>query len=54
MARLNALSMHQLKPLFIDGGLTQDEVDRLLAYAESNDFMGFGPLHIAAWGRKPA
>jgi SAM-dependent methyltransferase len=54
MARLNALSIHQLRPLFLEGGMMEEEVERLIAYVEGDDFMGYGPLHIAAWGRKPA
>jgi SAM-dependent methyltransferase len=52
-ATLVALSTTQLRPLLLEGGMTEDELDRLEAYIKSKDFMGFGPFHIAAWGRKP-
>ena len=53
-ATLVALSTSQLRPLLLEGGMTEDELDRLDEYVASKDFMGFGPFHVAAWGRKPA
>ena len=52
-ATLVALSTTQLRPLLFEGGMTEDELDRLDEYIKSEDFMGFGPFHVAAWGRKP-
>jgi hypothetical protein len=53
-ATLAVLSATQLRPLLIEGGMTAEEVDRLIEYMASDEFMGFGPLQVAAWGRKPA
>jgi len=50
---LAALSLAQLRPLLIHGGLSEDEVEQLLENITHNDFMAFGPIHVAAWGRKP-
>ena len=52
-ADLYKLSIRQLTPMLVEEGMKQDDIDRLLAYINRTDFMGFGPLHIAAWGRKP-
>jgi SAM-dependent methyltransferase len=53
-AILALLSATQLRPLLIEGGMTAEEVDLLIEYIGSEEFMGFGPLQVAAWGRKPA
>lgn len=51
---LAQLSTTQLRPLLIEGGLSEDEFEQLKSNMKSSDFMAFGPIHIAAWGRKPA
>jgi SAM-dependent methyltransferase len=53
-AVLAALSTDQLRPLLLAGGMTEEEVQSLAEYIRSDEFMGFGPIHVAAWGRKPA
>jgi SAM-dependent methyltransferase len=53
-ATLALLSATQLRPLLVEGGMTADEVDRLIDYIKSDEFMGFGPFQVAAWGRRPA
>ena len=52
--QLYALSMKQLRPLMLEGGLSEEDFQRLLNLIAHDDFMGFGPVHVAAWGRKPA
>jgi SAM-dependent methyltransferase len=51
---LALLSLAQLRPILLEGGLLEDEVEQLMATMKREDFMGFGPIHVAAWGRKPA
>jgi 2-polyprenyl-3-methyl-5-hydroxy-6-metoxy-1,4-benzoquinol methylase len=53
-ATLAALSTKQLRPLLVEGGMSDADVDRLRENLQSDEFMGFGPLQVAAWGRKPA
>jgi SAM-dependent methyltransferase len=54
-AQLMVLSTTHLRPLLVGAGvLSDDEFDQLLARLTDTDFMGFSPLHVAAWGRKPA
>ena len=38
----------------LEAVMTGDELDRLAAQLQSEDYMAFGPFHVAAWGRKPA
>ena len=53
-AELYKLSIDQLRPLFVEGGMSEDDVARLRAYVYSDEFIAWGPIHMAAWGRKPA
>jgi len=52
-AKLYELSLTQQRRL-ISGYLTEDEIDRVAAVLQDEDYMAFGPFHVAAWGRKPA
>jgi SAM-dependent methyltransferase len=51
---LEILSVSQFRPMLIEAGLAEDDFDQHLSYMKSDDFMRFGPIHIAAWGRKTA
>jgi len=51
---LHELSVQQLRPLVIAGGVPEHDIDRVLEAVRSGEYMGFGPIHVAAWGRKPA
>lgn len=51
---LEILSVSQFRPMLIAAGLAEDDFDEHLTYMKSDEFMRFGPVHIAAWGRKPA
>lgn len=51
---LEILSVAQFRPMLIEAGLSEDDFEEHLAYMKSDEFMRFGPVHIAAWGRKPA
>lgn len=53
-AMLHQLSLDQLHPLLNKGGMSDEDVARMAAFIGRDDFMAFGPIHIAAWGRKPA
>jgi len=51
---LHELSLQQLRPLVVSAGITDSDIDRLLEAVRAGEYMGIGPIHIAAWGRKPA
>lgn len=54
-ARLTELSISHLKPLLIrSGALTDAQVNTLLASFRDPGAFWFAPIHVAAWGRKPA
>lgn len=38
----------------LHGVMTDDELDQLAAQLQDENYMAFGPIHVAAWGRKPA
>jgi 2-polyprenyl-3-methyl-5-hydroxy-6-metoxy-1,4-benzoquinol methylase len=46
-------SLSQQRKL-LEAFMSADELDRLAAHLKSEDYMAFGPIHVAAWGRKPA
>lgn len=51
-ATLAVLSLTQFRPM-LGSEMTEDEISQLFDFLNSDDFMQFGPLHVAAWGRKP-
>ena len=51
---LHELSLQQLRPLVVSAGIPEGDLDRLLEAVRAGEYMGIGPIHIAAWGRKPA
>ena len=52
--RLHELSLQQLRPLVVSTGIPEGDIDRLLEAVRGGEYMGLGPIHVAAWGRKPA
>jgi SAM-dependent methyltransferase len=53
-AKLYELSLIQQRRLLSGSAMTETEIDRLVVLLQDEDYMTFGPVHVAAWGRKPA
>jgi SAM-dependent methyltransferase len=51
---LAQLAVKQWQPLLIEGGMTEAEIAQVVESISDDAFLGFGPIHVAAWGRKPA
>jgi SAM-dependent methyltransferase len=50
---LLVLSVTHNRQLMMESGISDEEFETLLASLKDPEFMGFGPFHVAAWGRKP-
>ncbi|HJT37538.1 MAG TPA: class I SAM-dependent methyltransferase [Actinomycetota bacterium] len=53
-ATLAQLSLRQFQPILIEGGMTENEIEQFVEILNDKAYLGFGPIHVAAWGRKPA
>lgn len=51
---LTVLSINQFAPVLAQSGMSEDQIREIVERFTSAEYMGFGPVHVAAWGRKPA